>query len=89
MGILNPKSKETGASDPILTRIVEEDTVAWYRKPNLRYIYFMLFPTWSVTPSSDDACYADLLIQYGHRINFRFRLPDDQRAANCTILDNA
>ncbi|TKW57265.1 High-affinity glucose transporter [Colletotrichum tanaceti] len=37
--------QETGASDPILTRISEEDKVPWYQKPNLRYLYFMLFPT--------------------------------------------
>jgi hypothetical protein len=36
---------EVGASDPILTRIAEEDKVPWYRKPNLRHLYFMLFPT--------------------------------------------
>jgi hypothetical protein len=44
MGIFE-RHKETGASDPILTRISEEDKVPWYRKPNLRYLYLMLFPT--------------------------------------------
>jgi hypothetical protein len=39
------KAQETGASDPILTRIANEDKVIWYKKPNLRYLYFMLFPT--------------------------------------------
>lgn len=34
-----------GASDPIITRISEEDKVPWYKKPNLRYLYLMLFPT--------------------------------------------
>ena len=43
MGVLDRK-KETEV-DPILTRIVEEDKVAWYKKPNLRWLYFMLFPT--------------------------------------------
>jgi hypothetical protein len=28
--------------DPVLTRIVEEDKVPWYKKPNLRYLYFMV-----------------------------------------------
>lgn len=28
--------------DPVLTRIVEEDKVAWYKKPNLRYLYLMV-----------------------------------------------
>ena len=34
--------------DPVLTRIVEEDKVPWYKKPNLRYLYFMVS---SVNPS--------------------------------------
>lgn len=36
---------ETGASDPIISRLVSEDKVSWWKKPNLRYLYFMLFPT--------------------------------------------
>lgn len=46
MGILpgNPRSKQT-ESDPILTRIVADDRVPWYKKRNLRWLYFMLFPT--------------------------------------------
>ncbi|OLN81196.1 Lactose permease 27 [Colletotrichum chlorophyti] len=39
------RAQETGAADPILTRISEEDKVPWYQKPNLRYLYLMLFPT--------------------------------------------
>ena len=35
----------TGTADPILTRIVAEDKVPWYKKPNLRVMYFWLF--WS------------------------------------------
>ena len=46
MGIFdNIKRYESGASDPILTRMAEEDKVPWYKKPNLRYLYLMLFPT--------------------------------------------
>lgn len=46
MGVVNKiKTHETGASDPILTRIANEDKTPWYKKPNLRYLYFMLFPT--------------------------------------------
>ncbi|KAI1252482.1 hypothetical protein MGN70_007060 [Eutypa lata] len=37
--------KETGASDPIVTRLAKEDKVPWYSKPNLRFLYLMLFPT--------------------------------------------
>jgi hypothetical protein len=33
------------ASDPVLTRLVEEDKKKWYRKKNLRYLYLLLFPT--------------------------------------------
>ncbi|KAI1472154.1 general substrate transporter [Daldinia caldariorum] len=32
-------------ADPIITRLVNADKVRWYRKPNLRYLYFLLFPT--------------------------------------------
>ncbi|XDG08143.1 hypothetical protein ABKA04_007758 [Annulohypoxylon sp. FPYF3050] len=35
----------SGAADPIITRLANEDSVKWYRKPNLRYLYFLLFPT--------------------------------------------
>lgn len=31
------------AADPIVTRLVEEDKVPWYKKPNLRYMYIWLF----------------------------------------------
>jgi hypothetical protein len=41
MGLL----KREEFSDPVLTRIVEEDKVPWYKKPNLRYLYLLLFPT--------------------------------------------
>jgi len=46
MGIFKSAEKaQTGASDPILTRLANEDKVPWYKKPNLRLMYFMLFPT--------------------------------------------
>lgn len=38
-------SKAPGASDPILYHAVENDKVHWYQKPNLRKLYFLLFPT--------------------------------------------
>ncbi|KAM7198534.1 general substrate transporter [Rhypophila sp. PSN 637] len=31
------------AADPIVTRLVAEDKVPWYKKPNLRYMYLWLF----------------------------------------------
>lgn len=33
------------AADPILTRLVQQDTVPWYRKRNLRILYLLLLPT--------------------------------------------
>jgi hypothetical protein len=39
------KFTEVGASDPILTNMAREDRVPWYRKPNLRHLYLLLFPT--------------------------------------------
>ncbi|KAF7557795.1 hypothetical protein G7Z17_g405 [Cylindrodendrum hubeiense] len=44
MGVIS-RQKETGVSDAVLTDIVEKDLVPWYKKPNLRILYFLLFPT--------------------------------------------
>lgn len=30
-------------ADPVVTRLVEEDKVPWYKKPNLRLMYLWLF----------------------------------------------
>ncbi|PMD36292.1 MFS sugar transporter-like protein [Hyaloscypha variabilis F] len=32
-------------ADPVLTRVVEEDKVKWWRKRNLRLLYLLLYPT--------------------------------------------
>jgi sugar porter (SP) family MFS transporter len=40
MGIFKAKD---GTSDPIITRMVAEDKVPWYKKPNLRMMYLWLF----------------------------------------------
>lgn len=32
-------------ADPVLTRIIEEDTTPWYRKKNLRALYVLLYFT--------------------------------------------
>lgn len=44
---VDPTSQGTtgAASDPIITRLASEDKVPWYKKPNLRALYFLLFPT--------------------------------------------
>lgn len=36
--------RETGAADPIVTLIAQEDHVSWIRKKNLRTLYLLLFP---------------------------------------------
>ena len=36
---------EVGKSDPIVTRLANQDTKRWYQKPNLLFLYLMLFPT--------------------------------------------
>jgi hypothetical protein len=35
---------EIGNGDPVLTRIVDDDNVPWYKKRNLRTLYLLLFP---------------------------------------------
>lgn len=32
-------------ADPIVTTLVEQDKIPWYKKKNLRYLYFIMFPT--------------------------------------------
>jgi hypothetical protein len=34
-----------GLADPVLTRLVEQDLVPWYKKKNLRILYLLLLPT--------------------------------------------
>ena len=34
----------TGAADPIVTTLSQQDHVSWWRKKNLRTLYFLLFP---------------------------------------------
>ncbi|KAK3375512.1 general substrate transporter [Lasiosphaeria ovina] len=36
---------DSGKSDPIVTRLANEDKVPFYRKPHLLFLYLMLFPT--------------------------------------------
>ncbi|KKY33523.1 putative mfs sugar transporter [Diaporthe ampelina] len=45
MAIGSATTAEKGKSDPIITRLANEDKKFWFKKPNLRYLYFMLFPT--------------------------------------------
>jgi sugar porter (SP) family MFS transporter len=41
MAIIKIKAGES--ADPILTRMAKEDRVPWYKKPNLRMMYFWMF----------------------------------------------
>lgn len=44
VGITDKAKVNVGAAgDPIVTHLVAEDKVAWYKKPNLRYMYIWLF----------------------------------------------
>jgi hypothetical protein len=43
MAIFTGKAAETGTSDPIVTRMVAEDKVPFWKKRNLRMMYFFLF----------------------------------------------
>ena len=38
-----PNVQVGNAADPVVTRLVEEDKVPWYKKPNLRVMYIFLF----------------------------------------------
>lgn len=38
-----PKVNVGNVADPIVTRLVSEDKVPWYKKPNLRFMYIFLF----------------------------------------------
>jgi hypothetical protein len=41
MGLFSPVDRRP---DPVVTRIVDENLVPWYKKPNLRIVYLVLFP---------------------------------------------
>lgn len=38
------KQREEDVSEPILGNLLANDHTPWYRKPNLRTLYFVLFP---------------------------------------------
>ena len=33
------------AADPVVSRLLQQDTTPWYRKRNLRLLYLLLLPT--------------------------------------------
>ncbi|KAH6613539.1 general substrate transporter [Chaetomium sp. MPI-SDFR-AT-0129] len=45
MAVGSATNAEVGKSDPIITRLANEDKKPFYKKPNLLYLYLMLFPT--------------------------------------------
>ncbi|KAH6670848.1 hypothetical protein F5X68DRAFT_215386 [Plectosphaerella plurivora] len=45
MAATHNKNAQTGSADPMIQKFAQEDPVPWYKKPNLRYLYLLLFPT--------------------------------------------
>lgn len=45
MAIGSATNAEVGKSDPIITRLANEDKKYFFQKPNLLFLYLMLFPT--------------------------------------------
>ena len=45
MAIAVGTQAEVGKSDPIITRLANEDKKWFFQKPNLLFLYLMLFPT--------------------------------------------
>lgn len=43
--VVTVQKAQTGAANPIIQKAAQEDPVPWYKKPNLRSLYLMLFPT--------------------------------------------
>ena len=33
------------SNDTIVSRLAQQDKIPWYNKPNLRLLYFLMFPT--------------------------------------------
>jgi hypothetical protein len=42
MAVIKTIATTTGVSDPIVTRLAQEDPLRWYKKPNLRMMYLWL-----------------------------------------------
>ena len=38
------KQREEDVSEPILETLIQNDRTPWYKKPNLRNLYLILFP---------------------------------------------
>ncbi|EPQ58903.1 general substrate transporter [Gloeophyllum trabeum ATCC 11539] len=43
--MLHEMKVNDGSAVPLVTRLAKQDKVPWYEKPNLRRLYFVLFPT--------------------------------------------
>lgn len=33
------------SNDAVVSRLAQQDKVPWYKKPNLRFLYLLMFPT--------------------------------------------
>jgi hypothetical protein len=38
------KQREENVAEPVLANLLADDHTPWYKKPNLRALYFILFP---------------------------------------------
>lgn len=38
------KQREENVAEPVLANLLADDRTPWYKKPNLRRLYFILFP---------------------------------------------
>jgi hypothetical protein len=38
------KQREENLAEPVLANLLVDDRTPWYKKPNLRHLYFILFP---------------------------------------------
>ncbi|EAW16682.1 putative MFS sugar transporter [Aspergillus fischeri NRRL 181] len=42
--VVVPKHREEDVAEPVLANLLADDHTPWYKKPNLRYLYLILFP---------------------------------------------
>ncbi|KXG46868.1 Major facilitator superfamily domain, general substrate transporter [Penicillium griseofulvum] len=47
------KQREENVAEPVLGNLLIEDRTPWYKKPNLRRLYFILFPAYFGKPTGD------------------------------------
>ena len=54
------------SNDAIVSRLAQQDKVPWHKKPNLRLLYFLMFPTcMGVVMTSGQAFLGTSLMTHG------------------------